>query len=217
MKTSFIYGAVGVGVAVIAGAVFVFVNRTGAPGPNHDNSPAASQASLKELFAQGKSQKCTFAHAVNNTNSNGTVYMSSGKMRGDFSSSVSQGTPIDSHMIVDGTTAYVWSGTMTKGLKMDFSAIANQGASDQAGSGSVNPDQRLDYSCSNWNPEQSRFALPAGVEFTDMAAMMGAAMGNTPAGAGASGSAGAASYCSYCNQIPDANGKAQCQAMYKCQ
>lgn len=212
MKKSLIYTIAVVAVVVVIGAFVFFNNKAGAP-TNGSGSPApgSSTASLKELFAQGKSQKCTFSHDGSGVGSSGTVYIASGKMRGDFNSTV-DGKTVESHMIVNGDTAYIWSSSMPQGIKMQFDAAAQAG---QGNSGAVNPDQRFGYDCSGWSADQSLFSLPSGITFTDLGAAAAAAAGTSAGGAGAAG--GASAYCSYCNQITDASAKAQCKAMYKCQ
>ena len=186
------------------------MNQTKA-GDQTSPAPQAmsNQMSMKELMASGKSQKCTVESSTANSQSQGTIYFGNGKMRGDFTSTAS-GKTFVSHMINDGTTVYTWTDGMSMAVKMSVSAMdsmTTKPASTQNPQ-AVDPDAKYDYKCSGWSVDNSVFALPAGINFTDMSAMM-----NTGASAGASGSSNAAA-CASCDKAGE--GKAQCLAMLKC-
>lgn len=128
------------------------------------------KTSLKSLLAMNKSQKCTFDVEA----SSGTSYISSGKMRGDFTAKTG-GSTGTTHMIVDGQTSYVWMDGQTSGYKMDFSAMQSnsmKGDVNNTGQVNVDPNRDINYSCTNWSVDSSVFTLPANVKFTDMSAMM---------------------------------------------
>lgn len=189
----------GIGVLVLAGAgVAAYMSMNKAPAAGE---PAAkteqSQTSLRELAASASPQKCTFTSA---NNTQGTVYVAQGRVRGDFSAQVG-GAAISGHMVVKDNTSYVWTDTMSQGFKNSFDASAQADTSAQG----LSPDERVSYSCSAWSADESLFALPAGVTFMSISEMQ------VKAGAGAMGAS-----CGQCNQIPDANAKAQCLAALHC-
>jgi len=131
------------------------------------NSSAAPQ-SLKDLLAFGGSQKCTFS----DSGSSGTFYVSGGKARGDFSSTVAGKTEM-THMIMDGQISYVWVDGQKQGFKMSASDMASaQSSAPAAAPKAVDANKKMDYSCSPWAADSTMFALPAGVQFMDMSAMM---------------------------------------------
>lgn len=188
----------------------------GAP-PKQNSQPtptpaAASQKSLKDLFASGISQKCTFASNEGETNTRGTVYAVSGKSRADFSSTTS-GQTVNSHMIVEGNTNYVWMDGQKQGYMSTFDATASEtppGASSDLGK--VDVSQKADYQCDVWMPDDSMFKRPDGIEFTDMSALM------IPSkSAGSQGSQGKnSSQCAACDSLTG-DTKTQCLSALNCE
>jgi hypothetical protein len=217
----FIYGLVGV---VLVGGIVAFAMKKSDTSQNGENSDPTQTApigmtegaTLKDLIATNGSNKCTFSETVANSQNSGTIYINDEKMRGDFVT-VASGQTINSHMIVINETSYVWSDMATQGIKMSFAKLAAQAsssASTNTQSKTVDINQRLNYDCSNWSADASVFSLPSNITFTDLSSLVPSASGS----AGASTGASTNSYqCSACNSITDANGKAQCKALYKCQ
>jgi hypothetical protein len=98
--------------------------------------------------------------------------VSGGKSRGDFTATVN-GKAMGSHMIMDGKTSYIWTDGQTQGFKMSVDAAATATAKDQAAAQqSFDANKKLNYSCSAWSADSAMFSLPAGVQFTDMSAML---------------------------------------------
>ncbi|MEY4731605.1 MAG: hypothetical protein RL681_551 [Candidatus Parcubacteria bacterium] len=219
-----IYYIVG-GIVVVGGAVAFMINKPASPsGPGGDaNMPArAAQMSMKDLLGLGGAQRCTFTNKVENSESSGVVYVANGKMRGDFTS-LSAGQTVKSHMIVDGETSYVWSDAMPQGMKMSFANIGAS-ATGQNANQSVDVNKKVDYSCGAWTVDVHMFALPDGVTFSDLSAML-PPVGTTPVKGGTygdyvPGSAGSgdlkATQCASCDQIPDADAKMQCLETLGC-
>ena len=172
--------AVVVVVIVLVAGFFMFKGKsapTNAPADNSSvatNPEAPKQNSLKGLLTLGTSQQCTFNDTV--SNNSGTVYVSSGQMRGDFSAQVNGKTEA-SHMISDGQTSYVWMDGTSTGFKMKFDA-STQGNTQSQG---VDANKNMDFNCSSWIADASLFIVPAPVKFTDTTAL-------TPSGSGTSDS-----------------------------
>lgn len=183
------------------------------PTKNSEPTPtpvASEKKSLKDLFAAGISQKCTFSSNEGGANAQGTVYATSGKSRGDFSSVIS-GQTINSHMIVDGNTSYVWMDGQKQGFISTFDATASEitpGASGETGKVDVN--QQADYQCDTWTPDNSMFQRPDGVEFVDMSALI--APSTMP---GAKGAGGNSAQCAACNSLTG-DSKTQCLSALNC-
>ena len=193
------------------GAYFVMSGRTSqtAMTPSYTQNqettaPSNQPKSLKDLLTMGQSQTCTFTDP---SGTGGTVYVSNGKMRGDFSS-VSAGQTVQSHMIVDGQTSYLWMDGQTTGYKMTVEAATGEGTSAQ---GSVDVNKKTDFSCVPSVSDSSMFTLPTNIEFTSFAAPA------LPSGtAGETGAGGAnARQCAACDSVPEAS-KAQCKAALGC-
>jgi len=183
--------------------------------------------SLFDFFSMAGSQKCTFSDQT--SNSSGTVYISSGKMRGDFQSA-DNGKTNSSHMINDGQYVYFWSDGQNNGYKMSLTTIKQQesqvttspqsNSSEQTPSQGVNMKQQSNYSCGPWSEDASMFTVPTNVTFTDYSSMM------QGAGTGAAAQSGAAPQgmtsqqkqqeCAACNQVPAGSMRNQCLAQLHC-
>lgn len=139
-------------------------------------TPATKASSLKDLLALGTSQKCTYS----DNGSQGTFYVSGGKSRGDFTSTVA-GKSTGGHMIADGKTSYVWMDGEKQGFKMSLDASAQQQANAPASqSQGVDVNKQMDYSCQAWSADNSMFTMPSGIEFVDLAEMMKNSVPNIP-------------------------------------
>ena len=124
-----------------------------------------SEKSLKELVTSGASQQCTFNNP-DSKESMGTVYVSGGKVRGDFTVSV-QGKDMTTHMIGDGTNSYIWTDGQTTGIKMAFDpATEVQNSNTPTQSNGVDVNAKMNYNCESWTADQSKFEVPTTVTFT---------------------------------------------------
>jgi len=114
---------------------------------------------------------CEFSD--NTSGSSGKVYVSAGKMRGDFATVVN-GEVAASHMYSDGKTMYIWMDGSEMGFK---SSIEVTGTPIPEPTGSqtqtkMDIDEEVDYNCQPWTADDSMFKLPANIEFKDLSAMM---------------------------------------------
>lgn len=186
--------------------------------------------SLFDFLSMAGSQKCTFSDKSDG--SSGAVYVSSGKMRGDFQRP-ENGKTNASHMINDGKYMYYWSDGEKSGYKMSLDFVKQQAAqitttpdnnisssNEQTPSQAVNMKQQADYSCGGWSEDASMFTVPTDITFTDYSTMMQGAMhGITPpAGAAGAGmtSQQKSSECAQCDQVPAGAMRNQCKAALKC-
>ena len=174
------------------------INTTTATDSQSEQTPAIEGKSVKELMSYSGSQQCKYEDT--STGSSGTVYVGGGKMRGDFTSMAATAT-VNSHMISDGQFAYRWSDGQNTGVKMAIGDIEKPSASPQTQTADV--DKKYDYKCSSWVVDNSKFAVPASVKFSDMSEMMkGTMMQGSGKPTGVDSSA--------CNSITDATAKAAC-------
>lgn len=193
----------------------VAVQTQTAPAPSPAPQAMSQQMSMKDLMMAGKSQRCDVDTSTATSQSKGTVYFSSGKMRGDFTTTL-DGKAETTHMINDGTTVYTWVDGMATAMKMSVTAMDNmkaQANTPATAKPAVDPNTKYDYHCSAWSADEASFALPKGVTFTDFSAMMQTQVKTPSASAGASASGNAAA-CLACNNA--GAGKAQCLAALKC-
>lgn len=182
-------------ILLLIGGYFIVKGRS-----NSSVTPVATQeqsaSSLKDLISKGLAQSCTFSSG----GSSGTVYVSGGKVRTDYDTTV-DGKVTTSHMIVDGNTSYIWTEGQATGFKMTFEASGTPSAetTNAPAAGGFDSSANMNYKCKTWAVDASQFALPAGVQFTSFG-------GST---------SGPASQCSYCDSLTG-DSKTQCLTSLKC-
>jgi hypothetical protein len=223
MKNKTLWAVVGVVVVVIIIVVAVMMHgsggsstSTGGTATNGANAGTGSSAmSLNDLLASGQSQQCGFStQSATSTTVTGTVYVGSGHLRGDFSVKNSSGTLTASHIITDGQTAYVWTDSPAQGMEISFASMSSGNA--EQSQGSVNPSQKMNYSCAAWATDATKFTLPANVTFMNMTNMPGMNMNTTGSvGTGPTGASNAAA-CAMCAQAGTATAQGQCRAAMHC-
>lgn len=175
--------AIGVGVIIVIALLAGFFMRSKKTTEVKDDmskttaqkeatQPQGMQNTLKGLLGMGQSQTCTYS--VGEGMGTGTVYISGGKM--SMVTMVKAGNAdVTSHMIMDGKTSYSWMDGQKTGYKMDFASMQGntmKGDVNNSGQANIDPNKQFDFKCSRWSVDNSKFALPTGVEFTDMTKMM---------------------------------------------
>jgi len=206
-------------IVVVLGGIGIFFLQ----GPG-GSLATIGNTSMRSLLESGASQKCTFS----NSNSNGTIYVGAGKMRGDFTSK-SGDVAAQSHMIISNNIAYVWIEGTPIGYRMPFENLtAGGGAQNDQG---IDADAKVATNCEVWQANETSFTLPTDITFSEVSA--GAAGGTVPTaatssssgastgtGANAGASATTQTYaeqqCAACNTITDSTAKAQCKASFDC-
>lgn len=174
--------------------------------PTTTQEQNTSPTSLKDLISKGIAQSCTYS----NESSTGTIYVSGGKVRGDFDTTI-EGKVTKSHMIVDGSNSYIWSDGSKDGIKMTFDASATPAANATSSPvGGFDSAANMNYKCGVWSADPSVFTLPAGVTFMSF----GNIPGSSPA-AGKPGTTDTSSQCSYCDSLTG-DSKSQCLTALKC-
>jgi len=204
-----------VGVVVVGGGVYLV---TSSPTDSDDvvieekmtsDDDVSGEGTLRALLALGKNLTCDFVHDdPESGRSEGTVYLSGERMRGDFTITAN-GTVMESHVIRDGDTGYTWGSTPAGTMAITFTIseeeqVVASGKSEQ----SINLDQNLEYSCTPWNVDESKFQPPADLNFQDISAQMQVMQEGSASVKGAQ--------CGACEQIPDASSKAQCKVALGC-
>lgn len=185
--------------------------ETQSASPAGGSSTTTEKASLKSFMGMAGTQKCDFADPE--TGNSGTVYLDSGKMRGDFSSNIN-GKVTPSHMTHDGKDVYVWMDDQATGFKTSLEAIEQM--SGQTGvSQSVDINKEVDYKCESWAVDPVKFVVPSEIKFQDMGKMMEEAMKRMPS-TSLNGSANDnAAACSACNNL-EGDAQTQCKKALKC-
>lgn len=184
-------------------------NQTSSGNPEPTRSvaqevPTSSPTrSLRDLLTAGVAQKCTFSTENSAGSGTGTFLISGGKVRGEVASTV-EGKNVLMHMIVDGTTSYVWMGDETTGFKMTLDPQDKAAPSGAPKNSGIDPDADLNYNCTPWVADSAQFVIPQNVKFSDFSSMI------KPAVSGA-----AVDKCAACSYL-SGDAKAQCLTTLGC-
>lgn len=158
-------------VVLVGGGWYIFSTmESSVPATTEETRETAtsSPTTLSALLASGVSQQCTFTDSSSVGDTSGTVYVASGKIRGDFTA-VSAGKAMKTHMISDGTTAYTWVEGMSTGYKAPLSFKQQ---ADEAQAPALDATKSLNYSCGPWTADQEMFALPPNYTFVDISVLL---------------------------------------------
>jgi heme/copper-type cytochrome/quinol oxidase subunit 2 len=169
MNKKIFYWIIGLIVIVIL-VVWMFVGRS-TKAPNEVEANVARQT-IHDLITSGVTQTCTFSIAATATSSSltGTVYMDSGKMRGDFVKTDLASKVTNAHMIVTDGMSYLWSDSLSNGVKAQETLVFNSTTlSERVG---IDMNQPTIYSCTSQTPDQSQFTLPTNIKFTDVSRLL---------------------------------------------
>lgn len=172
-----------------------------------ETSPSSTLGSLKDLMLKGIPQTCTYS----SDKSQGTLYMDGGKVRGDISTDTKVNNQmVKSHIIISDKIIYMWSDGENSGYKMTYDPNATPapaGTKTTNASGALDPNTQMNYNCSAWIADNSKFAVPTGIKFSSLSIPSQTTI------APATGSA--SSQCSYCNNLTG-DEKTQCLTALKC-
>jgi hypothetical protein len=99
---------------------------------------------------------CNFSDKESTTS--GQIYMSAGRVRGDFSTVV-EGNEVKSHMYTDGREMYFWMDGSNSGFKSSLTVTPSPEAGKPANE-NVDLDRQSDFKCGPWTPDDSCSVLP---------------------------------------------------------
>ncbi len=111
-----------------------------------------AEGTLKSLLSMGSSQVCTYSTTnTNKASVTGTVYVSSGKMRGDFVSTRAD-MKVNGHMIVDNGYTYMWTHLSNPGFLRNVEVSQMEPSVTPTATNNQAPDlnQSVSYSCQGW-------------------------------------------------------------------
>jgi hypothetical protein len=127
------------------------------------------KGSIKDLLGLGKNVECRWRYEDEESKMEGVAWVSGKRTRTEMKIDTSQGE-MNSYFLSDGQMAYSW-GDMMPALKFNLADFEDEGTEDtEAGRGAnyESWDKEYDYECSNWSVDESKFAVPSGIEFADM-------------------------------------------------
>ena len=212
-KVLLIAAAVIVLALIVIGGLYVSKKsqkpQTEQPTAQSTEAPASEQSgTIKSLLAMGKNVSCDVSYSAEQNKTVGKIYVAGQKMSGDFTIKTSDGKTMDTHMIQSEGYIYSWSSAIPQGTKMKIpTESASPSPAASGASSGFNPDQQVQYKCSPWGADDSKFSPPTNVQFMDISAMTKTS-GGTQSPSTQSGA-------SMCASITDPQAKAACEAYSK--
>lgn len=175
-------------------------------------TPQTVEGTIQSLLSSGRSVQCTFNSATTSAQVKGTIYVSGGKMRGDFEV-VTKAVTVISHLINDSQFMYIWNDATKQGIKIANTTGQTQSKTPTSSQG---PDmtKSYTYSCQDWSADSSLFVLPSAVTFMDVSVP---AVKPTTATGSSQTTPTVNPYCSYCTGLPAGAAKTACLTQYSCQ
>jgi hypothetical protein len=117
---------------------------------------------------QGGAYKCEVKQAFSDMENSGTVYMSGGNIRGEYTT-IAEGRTIDTSFMLKDGYSYTWSSTLVNiGFKTKINTQVDGTNAVNSGTYSWNASQIGDYNCEPWTTDEKMFEVPAGMSFKEV-------------------------------------------------
>ncbi len=130
---------------------------------------AATKSAFKSIFTQSGNYECTYQQVGGSTQGMSTIYISGGKMRGEFRTTSGAASSANL-MIYNGGYLYSWVEGTTVGKKTSISSLADlpQVIPQDLTSGAIfgTNDNSVGWDCHDWLTNNSLFVIPTYVKFT---------------------------------------------------
>lgn len=170
--------------------------------------------SLQNVLSFNQNLTCTFERTDENGSFTGTAYVADNKFRGDFVMNLSDIGLVNSQLIKRDGVTYVWTGN--QGSKFTDAAI-NPDAETKPDTNAVNLEDEVQYSCTPWKKDLTKFEIPQDVTFTDLSEIMKNLTDTTANEATLETSTPTPKLdCSICNQLPAGEAQEQCRTAMGC-
>lgn len=191
--------------------------------PSNDD-PISGRGSLSALLALSRNLECMVANDADpQFASEGTVFLSDGKVRGDFLTGP-RGEQVLSSLIIRDNTMYLWSTIdgETWGMKSDLSAGAPEAETPALETQEpIGLEDNVRYDCKPWvGVDGSVFVPPGDVLFRDLGTIMeqGMEYGTTFEGGARADMAvpGGGDPCAACALVTDPSSREVCEIQFSC-
>lgn len=164
---------------LLAVGAFLILPKTSQKTVNEENmgmmADNTTTKTIRDLMAMTANQSCSFSDDMGNS---GTLYSGGGSVRVD-AQSMHDDAPVTSHLVSDGNYMYLWGDDSTEGMKMGINEIeeAQANTSSQYNTPKAfDVNESVNYECNPWSVDDTMFALPSNITFTDFSKMMEDAM-----------------------------------------
>lgn len=167
--------------------------------------------SFGDLLKLKENYTCTFDYSDDaGIATAGTVYVADEgtKFSGNFDVTMADGNVVNSNMVKDDEFTYVWTSALSQGYKLanpENSESLLPEDLDAAEDYMLDEDANMDFDCSPWKVDASKFELPTDIEFVDVSAMLQNLTNNSDV-----------DVCAACEAIQDSSAKSQCLQALGC-
>lgn len=179
-----IFIIIGVVLLLILSAIaFVYINQSSSnnnEAQTKEEAAESSKSSKKASFstiAQGKDpQECTFKYTGKSGEGSGKMYNDgNGSARMEMNLTTSKGNTGTSNQIIKDEKVYSWfdTGSHTIGMVMDVKQIEEKQQTGESTTGPA-PNESFSVNCKDWTVDDTKFEVPASVNFIDPQSMTGA-------------------------------------------
>lgn len=158
------------GVGILLVALFGLFQTFGVNPLSFFNRPQTNVTSgklftgtVQDLIGRGGNYSCTWNESQKNIRSTGIVYVSEKNLAANAQVIIS-GFTVTANVIGDGKKFYVWTSIPgSKGMSLNYSELEKTAA--KASPQTELLKQKLNFMCSPWTPDSSKFTLPTNITF----------------------------------------------------
>jgi uncharacterized protein YxeA len=138
---------------------------------NEDNTDqselAGPNSNYEDYLTSGAEVTCEWSDTSSTDNMMGSVYISNGRMRQEYSSDTQSGS-----ILFVNDTVYIWSDQETTGVKYLVEDIVGELDSNSTSlDGNFNFQEGYTFSCEEGSVSEAQFRVPSNIEFTDLDAL----------------------------------------------
>ncbi len=165
------------GIVVVGGLVYVGGKREveegqSDTGKNMMGKPSGKKMAFADFMKMGGSYKCTINQNNDGVQTTGTVFIDKSSTRGMFETTTN-GTKVEGNFLTHNGFSYFWSSASLTGIKTPITKEDEDRSQPMSETVAWNPEQVGEYDCMAWTRDEATFAVPAGIQFIDMAQVGG--------------------------------------------
>lgn len=202
---------IGIAVLLLLGGGYFYFSKSPA-SPIKKATSGLIKGNIQDLFEKGTNMTCTFKYVEDENTSEGTIYVSGKKMRGNFSLRQADGAAFASNVIRDETYGYTWMEGQAQGTKIKIETseeILEESSENNKKNELFALDNKdIDYDCKPWSVDNSMFTPPTNVKFQDISSQVKQMKEVT--------GLEAESQCDSCTQFTNKMAREQCLQAYEC-
>lgn len=166
-------------IILIGGGMLLFLNKNKTSAPINNSTSVMEEKKeettvendIQGLLSSGKTQQCSFSSSGEFGETKGTVYVTSGKIRADITTTADKKTT-QINIIRVGDDNYIWGGAFPKETGLKMTLTSDEFMKDEESKKYFDPSKKVYYKCDSWILDSSVFNPPTKVKFQDLSKMM---------------------------------------------